>query len=420
MRGMAEVRLDGERVSSASVPGLAGRVAGRGRALLLTGALALGLLPLTACNSFFQCENKPACPATGGGSGGGGGGSTVDFAFVSSTTSDGNTSTSRIVGYNLSGGDLKTVNSVTLPFVPIAMAVNPKNTLLYVASVPNYTAPGIYVYSIGTDGTLTAANNGAALATDLTGAMAISPDGNFLYTVQALTQTFTQYAVASDGTLGNGSSLTVLSLSCALSQTTPVLPGCSVAVSPKGTYVVASLGTQGDAVFGYSSTTGLTNGGTFTTITPATGSGDFSVAIDGNDKAYLAQTSSLAVYQLANLSSGAATISLASGTVPRRAVVDPSSKFLYTANVGQGKIGGYAIGSTTALSALAGQPYAAPASVAALGVDSSDTYLVAAGYDASAGVQLYSIAASGVLSKVGTAQGTSTATGFPVLVAMSH
>ncbi len=385
--------------------------------------LVLGatLLPLLACGNFFQCENKPACPASGG-SGGGGDTTAGDFAYVSYTTTAGS---SVITGYNIAKGALTTINAVTLPFVPIAMVVNPANTRLYVASVPGIANPGIYEYAIGTDGTLSSANSGGALATDLVGAMAISPDGNYLYTVQStgsIGLTMTQYTVkTSPDTLTSSGVLTLPpSLPCTLSASKPVLPLCSVTVSPEKDYVVASLGTSGDAVFGYSSSEGITNNGAFSQITAGTNSGDFSSVIDSADNLYLAQTSTMTVVGLASSgNTNRGTYTYPAGSIPRSVVVDSAATFVYTADVGLGKITGFATGTTTALTVLSGSPFAAPASVAALGVDNTDGYLVAVGYDANAGVQLYSVATTGVLTPV-KSTGTSTATQYPVLVAMSH
>src|SRR5579875_4099754 len=67
------------------------------------GVLGALLLPLMACNNFFQCENKPACPASTGTGTGTGSSSTLDFAFVSYTNSAGN---AVITGYNIAGGAL--------------------------------------------------------------------------------------------------------------------------------------------------------------------------------------------------------------------------------------------------------------------------------------------------------------------------
>lgn len=384
-------------------------------------AFAAMLLPLAGCGSFFQCENKPACPASTDTGSDSGSGSTVDFAFVSYTNTDG---TSVISGYNIATGALTPINTVTLSFHPVAMVVNPKNSILYVASVPGATTPGVYEYTIGTDGTLTAANNGVAIVQDLIGAMAISPDGNYLYTMESAGQTMIQYGVdATTGGLTSQGGTGVLATNCVPTVTTPVLPVCSITVSPAGDYVMASYGTQGDLVFSYNSTSGITNTGT--AITPSSAStGDFSVAIDKNGKAYIGQTATISAYTLSTLIANPTTYTPAvytypSGSIPRSVVVDSTGSFVYSANVGTSKIGGFSTATTTTLPTLANQPYAGPTNVAALGIDSTNTYLIAAGYDASAGVQLYSIAGTGVLTSIKSA-GTSTATQYPVLVAMSH
>ncbi len=391
-----------------------------GLGLRAVGSTLLGLsfLPLAGCSGFFVCQNKPACPTSTGTGTGTGTGSAVDFAFVAYTTTAGS---SLITGYNLAGGALAAINTVTLPFVPVAMAVNPKNSLLYVASVPGASSPGVYAYSIGADGTLSAASGGTALAGDQVAAMTISPDGNFLYTVELANETTTQWTInPTTGGLTASGALPAPVLSCAPAVSTPVLPSCSVAVSPKGDFLMTSLGTAGDAVFRYAST-GVPSTTAVTTIAAGTNSGDFSVAIDASDNAYVAQTSTLTVYTLS--SSGVTVQGTAfaypSGSNPRSVVVDPSSKYVYTADVGTGKISGFATG-TGGVTELAGSPFAAPAQVAALGVDSTDTYLVAVGYDAAAGVQLYSVASSGVLSALAKTAATSTVTQDPVLVAMSH
>lgn len=387
----------------------------------LGGMTALGalLLPLMACNNFFQCENKAACPATT--TGGGTSTTTVDFAYVAFTTVSGSTSTSYIVGYDISSGALTSVANVTLPFVPVALAVSPNNAFLYVASVPGATSPGIYGYSIGSTGALTALSSGNALFTDTVAAMTISPDGEYMYTVNSLGLTMAQYSLnTSTGALTSSGVVTVPAASCVLNTSLPVSQACSVAVSPAKNYVVASLGTAGDAVFGYATGSGVTNNGTFYEIAPFTNSGDFSVGIDASNNAYISQTAGMTAYSLGSTAATSrGTVSYASGAVPRSVAVDPESRFVFTANEGTGTISAFATGTSTALTAITGSPFTGPAHVSALGVDSTSSYLVALGYDSSAGVQLWSIPSSGVISQLKTA-GSTTATQFPVLVAMSH
>jgi 6-phosphogluconolactonase len=404
-----------------TVTGCWHRVRTLGLGLLGSAALGGAMLPLSGCNNFFQCENKPACPATTTTTTGTS--SSVDYAYVAYTTATtSTTTTSTLVGYNLAGGALTQVANVTLPFIPVAIAVSPNNEYLYVASTPGTTNGGVFGYAISSTGNLTALSSGAALAGDQVAAMAISPDGDYLYTVNVLGQTMVQYSIASAGTLTTNGAGTVPALNCALGTAVPVTQSCSVAVSPTKAYVVTALGTAGDAVYGYVSGSGLTNNGVpIGQVAAGTDSGEFSVAIDGNNNAYVAETAGLTAYALTSSTPTLRlTVPYASGAIPRGVVVDPGSKFVFTANEGTNNISAFTTGTTTALTAVSGSPFAAPNEVAALGVDSTDTYLVAAGYDASAGIQLYSIASSGVLSALAKTAGTTTATQYPVLVAMSH
>lgn len=382
------------------------------RALAAVVVTAL-LLPLTACSNFFSCD-KASCPS--GGSGGGGGGSTSgDYAYVAYTDTNG---TSYIAAFDVSSGKLTAIKTVTLPYVPVAMTVAPSNGYLYVATLPTYSSPGIYRYSIGTDGSLTAATNNPQVA-DTIGAMVLTADGAHLITLNSFGQSLTQYSVnTSTGALSTAGAQTVNSLSCSLTATTPVSASCALAASPNNDYVVASFGTQGDVVFPYSTANGITISGA-QTIAPLTSSGDFSVAIDANDNAYIGQTSSVSVYSLGSTVGLRGTVNYTSGTVPRGVTVGPSSKFVFTANQGAGTISSFTTGTAPALQAVSGSPFTGPAHVAALGLDNTGSYLVAAGYDGSAGVALFSISTTGVLASIASA-GTGTATAYPVLVAMTH
>ena len=285
---------------------------------------------MLGCGGFFQCVNKPSCPATTG-TGTGTGTTTVDYAYVAFTTVSGSTTTSTLVGYNIAGGALTQATSVALPFIPVALAVSPNNAFLYVASTPGSANPGVYGYAIGSTGGLTALNGGNVFFTDGIGAMTTSPDGNYLYTVSAVTNTITEYGLSpTTGGLSRTGLVSVPLAACTLGVGTPVTQTCSVAVSPTDSYVVASLGTVGDAIYGYASNTGITNNGApIAQIASGAASGDFSVAIDGSNNAYVAQTAGVTVYGLTSgTPTNRGTVGYAGNAVPRGIVVDPDSKFV--------------------------------------------------------------------------------------------
>jgi 6-phosphogluconolactonase (cycloisomerase 2 family) len=180
------------------------------------------------------------------------------------------------------------------------------------------------------------------------------------------------------------------------------------------------LGTLGDVIFPYSSSSGITSS-YVAVISPGSSiSGDYSVALDANNYAYIASTSALTVYSIA--SNGAATQlstkSYDGGAVPRSVVLSSGYGEVYTANEGASTISGYSI-SNGLLTAISGSPFSGPADVSAIGVDNTGKYLVAAGFDGSSGVELYSIGSSGVVSPV-VGAGTGTATTYPALLALTH
>jgi 6-phosphogluconolactonase (cycloisomerase 2 family) len=156
--------------------------------------------------------------------------------------------------------------------------------------------------------------------------------------------------------------------------------------------------------------------------TTANPTGDYSVALDDNNYAYIARTNALAVYSINSSTlaySQQDSKSYTSGMVPRSVVLSSSGGYVYTANEGAGTISAFAIGTSGALTEETGSPYAGPTNVSALGVDNSGNYLVAAGYDSSAGVQLFSIGAGGALTHVDSV-GSGTSTTDPTVLALTH
>lgn len=382
-------------------------------------------LLLSGCQGFFVCEGKASCPSSGSGSGSGSG----DYVYVSNAASG----STYLAGYDLSDGKLTALSNFPYPlgYVPVALSVAPSNKYLYAATLPGVTNPGIYQYTIGSDGSL---SGGSLLITEAVSSMDISPDGNYLFVVDTDGLTMNEYSVVtSTGALsliGPFSLPNTTGATCVLpaGSSLPASQSCTVKVAPGGAFVVVAMGTAGDAIFPYSSSSGITGTNTFipSGTTSASPTGDYSVAMDKNNYAYVARTNVLAVYSIA--SNGAATQqftqSYTSGTVPRSVTLsyDPTtgvSSYVYTANEGASTISGFTIGSTGGLTQLGGSPFAAPANVSALGVDNTGKYLVAAGYDGTSGVELYSLGSSGTLSLADKA-GSGTSTAYPAILALTH
>lgn len=388
--------------------------------------LAALLLPLTGCAGFFvkpttTTTTTPTTPT------GAAINTTGDYAYVANSSAGG----TLLSAYEVSAGSLTPIGNLTLGYIPVALAVAPTNSFLYVASAVGSVSPGVYLYNISpSSGALSAGNGGNVLATDTVAAMAISPDGNWLFTVNIDGVTMNEYKVnTATGALTLTATTTLPGTACLLGSASPASQSCSVAVSPSGTYVVAALGTAGDAVFTYTSASGITGSGYNTiasgfSVTNPTG--DYSVVMDINDYAYIARTSSLGVYSLgssiantANSIANTANLTYTLGSVPRGIMLNRTGNYLFTANEGAGTISSFGISGAGVLNPAANSPFAASAFVSALAVDNTGAYLVAVGYDARTGVRLYSISSTGVLTQVAAAaSGTNTV--LPALVAMTH
>ncbi len=127
---------------------------GFGAGLLLASAVLL-----TGCSGFWTL---PAGSSSGGG--------TTPTTLSSGTFYVLNQTTKQIVGYQISSGKLITISGATqtLASAPSCIAIAPSGDFLYVGTVS-----GIYLYTIGSGGTLTAANNGNAISSDIPSVMQI-------------------------------------------------------------------------------------------------------------------------------------------------------------------------------------------------------------------------------------------------------
>jgi 6-phosphogluconolactonase len=269
-------------------------------------------------------------------------------------------------------------------------------------------------------------------------AMAISPDGNWLYTIEfpslnGVNWILQQYQLTpSTGVMKLSTSFNIPFLTPSNCSVMPsssgVLPTtqlCSVAVAPSGGYVIVASGNGGAITYPYSSSGGASN--KTSQLLPAynAASADLSVTVDSLNTAYIGQTDTLSTYSLTSSGTTSnttgnrytSTTTPAAGAKPRGVTLNTKGEFVYTANQSANTISQY---STTngVLTSLGSTP-AGPASVSALGVDNTGAYLVAAGYNSTTGIQLSSITA-GVISNLVQNAGTGTDFQYPTLIAMTH
>jgi len=358
-------------------------------------AFATGVPVFTGCSSFFP-------PISGGSSGGGG--STSNLVYVANQTAN------SIGGFAIGTGTLTAVKNAPLAvsYTPLSMVVTPSNSLLYVGA-----ATGIFVYFINSDGSLTTPSTGSQPAAVSAPSLAVSPDGQWLIALDGTTQQLDIFKIsASTGGLTSVNAPTTYSPSSGTWQPTVVR------VSPDGTLIFAALGTAGDVVFTFNTSTGVAA----TSHTLATGdaaTGDYGLAVNASTTyLYIARSGSKGGVSVFSVGTGGALNSVtgspfAAGAGTYSVTLDKSGTYVYTANRTDGTISGYTIvpGTTTAalsLTPLSGSPYTSGAGVQSIGVDSTGKYLLAAAVNGAPDLTMYSfdIAVPGKLDPA-----TSVATG---------
>jgi len=379
----------------------------------LLAALLAGLsLALTGCNGFFVYPGSSSSSSTGSG----------DYAYVSNSASGSN----YINGYSVSGGSLvaTTGSPYSLGFVPSAMVVSIPNTYLYVASSSSGGAGEIYGYSIGTGGALTILNNSLGLEAENSSALAVSPDGQWLFSLNSDGLSMEEYKIStSTGLLTAEGNYPITASAGGI-----VTPN-AIKVAPSGNYIACALGTAGVDVFSFATSTGVASSSAAVIPPLNAADGFYSVAIDSSNNLFLAGTSGLVDYTVVANSNGSVTATLASsssgyslGTGNNSITVSKNGSYVFAGsqNGGTGStIYAYAIGAGAALTAVTGSPFNAPTDIAALGYDNTGNYLLGIGYSATSGTQLYTIGSAGVLTSSGSAASGTTLT-IPAVIALTH
>ena len=339
-----------------------------GTVRVLAAGLALGF---GGCANFFPpIVNTPA-PTPGSGIG--------DYVYVANQTT---LSISAFAGGTTApatGAGVGTLTAVSgspygLAVPPTALVVTPSNSFLYVAA-----GIDIYAYSIGTGGVLTAANSGGAVALTDVGAvsMDVSPDGQWLFALSADGTLIYEYAInASTG------ALTAQATQNYLPNSGTVLPRMSK-VAPNGAYVLAALGTGGDVIFPFTTSTGQLGAVYQQLGTGAATTSDNALAVDSTSSyLYIARsgaTTGVAVYSIgANGVPNPVTGSpFAAGNGPYAVLPDSTGKYIYVANRTDGTISEFSIGAGGVLTPIAGTPVASGTGITSLARDNTGKYVLA-------------------------------------------
>jgi 6-phosphogluconolactonase (cycloisomerase 2 family) len=372
-------------------------------------AVATTLPVLTGCGNFF--------PPINGGGGGGGGGTTLNRIYIA------NQAANSIGGFAIGTGTLAAVNNspVATTYKPLSMVVTPNNSLLYVGA-----AVGIFVYFINSDGSLTTPSTGSQPAGVSAQSLAVSPDGQWLIALDGTTQQLDIFQI--NATTGGLSSVNAPATYSILSGT---WQPSDVQISRDGTLIFAALGTGGDVVFTFNTTSGVAVSSQYLP-TGNLATGDYGLAIDSKTAyLYIARSGTNGGVAVFAIGSGGtlnpingSPFSAGSGTFS--VTLDSTGTYVYAANRTDGTISGYTIVPATATATLSltpmkNSPFTSGSVVQSLGIDATGKYLFAAAVGGGPDLTMYGfdITVPGKLDPV-----TSVATGVDpagaVAVALTH
>ena len=286
--------------------------------------------------------------------------------------------------------------------ISVAAGVAPVKAVPQYAFVANagngLSASTVSQYTIGVGGALTAMATPTVAAGTTPASVAVDPSGKYAYVANSVTADVSQYSI------GAGGALAALVPPTVTAGTSPV----SVTIDPSGKYVyVANSGSANVSQY----TIGV--GGALTamvTPTVAAGTSPRSITVDPSGKfAYVANwgtgTSASTISQY-SIGTGGVLTALTPGTAvagvsTSYVTVDPSGKFAYAANLGNGTgtgtVSQYTIGANGALTAMVSPTVAAITNPNALTVDPSGNYVYVVNAGGSSITQ-YTIGASGALT----------------------
>ncbi len=326
---------------------------------------------LAGCKGFWDA---PTTTGTGGS-----GAASGNFYVL-------NQKTPQIAGFAFAKGSTApaalTGSPYSLAASPLAMALSPNGSFLYVSTIA-----GIYVYTVGSTGTLTVANGGQIISQDQAYTMAV--DGSGVWLVEAVPGMGTVNAIAISATTGLATSQTEQTVAL------PALTLQQLAVSPANSanpYVFVAMGIGGTAVIPF--TTGNANPfGKVSTINTATSAGAANtIAVDPSDRLlYVGETAALTATQTGGLRAfniGATALTEVTGSPYNSggtgpSAILPTASYVYVANravsgTTTGNISGFAITATgTVYSLTAVNTIASGISTVGLAEDSTNTYLLA-------------------------------------------
>jgi 6-phosphogluconolactonase (cycloisomerase 2 family) len=179
-----------------------------------------------------------------------------------------NGTTETVSGFVVGTGTLTAVSasSVSPGFSPTALAVNPADSILFVAGGSQIAA-----FSIASGGVLGSLSSGVTSGLTDVVAMDVSPDGQWLLAVDGTlaSNVVTVYEFQINSSTGalteeGGASISI-------TGATPTPNPSAIKVAPNGAYVFVALGTGGDMIIPFTTSSGTMSTPTQMTLTSSQG-----------------------------------------------------------------------------------------------------------------------------------------------------
>ena len=308
-----------------------------------------------------------------------------------------------------------TVNLYSLAAEPLAMAVAPNGNFLYLS-----TPIGIYLYTIGSNGALTLGNGGSRISSDPANTMQVDSTNSWL--VDAISGTNELFAIAINPSTGVLTNETEQMFPPGLPAITPT----QLAISPNDTssciscYVFVAMGNGGTELINFNPANANPFGNSGTIPLVNANGGDNTVAIDPSNRLlYIGETVAVSGTQTGGLraftisSSGVTPISgspySSQGTGPSSILPSADGNYVYIANQAVSgsstdNIASFSV-SSNSLTYIA-TATAGPAGQIRLAEDSTGSYLLAVDLAGNPDLQAFTMSSGTLTSVLTGATGT--------------
>lgn len=359
---------------------------------------------LAGCKDFWKL---PSGSSDGGG--GGGTGSSSGVFYVA------NQGTSEVAAFSIVAGTLTKVSGspYKMTAAPLALAIDPNGNFLYVG-----TAQGIFLYSIGSGGGLTLGNNGGVISSDLAMTMQVDTTGTWL--VESGPDLGQLMAVPINSTTGMPASTIEQQISL------PATTVQQLTIAPDNAHVFVALGSAGTEEIAFSASSGTPFGTAKNFAVKNSAGAAVSVAVDPQSRlVYVGETAATAtpntggvrVFNYSTMAEISGSPFASGGLGPYSILPLSSGAYVYVANRtvsgnADGNIAGFAVtttGTTVGLSALS-TTAAAGVTPLDMAAESTKTYLLVVNSGGGPDLQAYTFDAT-TAGKLDPATSASGATG---------